>query len=114
MAITGFRTRVRALSPSWLQAGVDERIMYGFGLGLDALLSKLTQGVSSRFPTQASAATNALTGADRLMQPGLSEADASFAARLQRAFDSWRFAGSARAILSELLGFLLAKTPAVR
>jgi hypothetical protein len=114
ITITGMRDRIKALSPSWLQDGTSERLMYVYGLALDALLDKLTQGALGRFPTRASAAANTLTGADRLMQQGLTEADASYAVRLQRAFDSWRFAGSARGVLSELLGYLLAKTPAVR
>ena len=114
MAITGFRDRVKALSPSWLQDGTNERELYVYGLGTDAASEKLFQGVRARFPTQAPTSAQDEIGRDRLILRGLSESNLSYGVRLQGAFDAWRYAGSWRGALAQFLGFLLAKTPAVR
>jgi hypothetical protein len=112
--ITGFRDRIKLLSPSWMQDGTNEREAYVYGLACDAITDKLFQGARARFPTQAPTTALDEIGRDRLILRGLTESDESYGARLQRAFDSHQFSGAARAVLSQLLGFLLAKTPAVR
>jgi hypothetical protein len=114
ISITGMRDRIKALSPSWLQDGTSERLMFNYGFALDAVLEKLTQGVLARFPTRAQPDANTATGADRLTQQGITESASSFARRLQRAIDAARFTGSSRGVLSQVLGYLLAMTPAVR
>lgn len=119
-----FRDSIRKLSPAFLQEGVGERLMYVFGLELDAVMERLHQGIKARFPlvtglqskviTPGKADALALIGADRLIDRGLSESDLSYAVRLQRAIDTWRLAGTARAVLGQVLGYLLAFTPRVR
>ncbi len=108
------RDRVKTFSPSWMQDGVDERKLYCFGLAEDGIVDKMSQGGLARFPTRAQPDANDVTGRDRLILRGLTESDASYAARLQRAFETWQHAGSARASLGQVLGYLLSVTPTVR
>jgi len=114
VTLVPFRDRVKTLCPAWLQDGVGERIMYDLGLSADANLEKLVQGVRARLPTRAAPSALPVLGADRVIGRGLTESDDSYRMRLQRAFEAWQLAGSARADLSQLLGFLLAVTPPVR
>lgn len=122
--LTGFRDRIKVLSPAFLQEGVGERLMFVFGLELDAVMERLVQGVGARFPVITNLTTGektpalpdalAVIGTDRLIDRGLTETDLSYGIRLRRAFDSWRLAGSARAELGQVLGYLLQLVPMVR
>ncbi len=56
----------------------------------------------------------ATIGADRTILRGLTESTASYRRRLQRALDDLQHAGNAWAVLSQVLGYLLALTPAAR
>lgn len=109
-----FRTAVKVLSPAPLQEGTGERYMYIFGLLLDALMQKMTEGGLSRMPTKCDPSFLPLIGEDRLIGQGLTESVDSYRARLQRAFESWQLAGSARGVMGQVLGYLLALTPMVR
>src|SRR5690242_12205691 len=111
---TGMRDRVRDLCPVWLREGVDERRFYSLGLCADGVLDKLTQGIQGRMPTRAASSFPPILSADRRISRGLTESDESFAGRLQRAFETWQLAGIPRAVLSQVLGYLLAVHPAVR
>lgn len=108
---TGLRTRVKALCPPWLREGVGERLLYGFGLACDGLLDKLTQGIQARMPTRARADAQNLIGQDRLIPRGLTESDESYGERLQKAFETWQLAGTARAVLGQARGLLLSFAP---
>jgi hypothetical protein len=108
------RDLIKSLSPSTMQAGRAERLLYVMGLGGDALLDKLTQGVYASLPTKADASALPFIGADLLIPKGLSEADASYALRLQRALDDWRIAGNAWSVLRQTLSYLLTFTPQAR
>ncbi len=107
------RDRVKDMSPTWLREGVNERLQYSYGLAEDAIIDKMSQGGLARFPTRAQPDANTETGRDRLITKGITEGDESYAARLQRAFITWQFAGSGRSVLSQELGYLLALTPQI-
>lgn len=118
------RVSIRNISPAFLKEGVGERMMYVFGLAIDAAMERLLQGVGARFPVITNKLSREVTpgqpdalaviGSDRLIERGLSESDLSFGTRLQRAFEAWQLAGGARAELAQVRGYLLALTPRVR
>jgi len=125
---TPFRVRITqpGNSAPWLRDGTGERLLYSFGALVDMRLEKVRQGILDRLPVERSpvdrgvilwvpqADALAEIGRDRIIPRGLTESDLSYGYRLQRAFDSWRFAGTARGVLSQVLGYLLAYTPTVR
>lgn len=127
---TPFRVRIRepGNSAPWLRDDntTGGRLMYMFGACIDMRLEKIRQGVNDRLPVRRNpldrsviigvpqADALAEIGHDRDISRGLTESDLSYAFRLQRAFDSWRFAGTGRGLLMQILGYLLAKTPTVR
>ncbi len=108
------RDLIKSISPSWAQDGEFERYLYGCGLAIDAVIEKLTQGMHAHMPLKADPSALPRIGEDRLMPKGLSEADASYATRLQHAFDDWRIAGNPWSLLRQTLGALLSATPAAR
>ena len=110
----GFRGAVKALSPVWLQEGDGEKYMYAPGQGLDAVQEKFVQAVHAWMPGRGTPTALPAIGSDRLIRQGLTEPVESYARRLQLAFESWQRAGSPWAVLSQVLGYLLAVTPAAR
>lgn len=88
-------------------------------------MDRITQGTLAHLPIVNNPETGdfisvppddclALIGQDRLIPRGITEGAPSYGARLQRSIDSWRLGASARAMLSQALGYLLAFTPQVR
>lgn len=110
----GFRGAAIDLSPIWLQGPNGEKYMYSIGIQADALQEKLVQAVHSWMPGRGTPSALAYIGADRLIAQGITETSESYAARLQRAFDSWQRAGNAWSVLQQVLGYLLSTTPAAR
>lgn len=108
------RELVKRLSPKWLKDGAAERYMYNGGLAADTVLERLTQAIHARMPTKADPSALPYIGQDRLIARGLSESNANYAVRLQHAFDVWPIAGNGWAVMQQLLGYLLSKTPAIR
>lgn len=102
------------LLPSWARDGVFQRLMYGNALAMDAILEKLTQDVHAHMPTKADPSALPYIGQDRLIPGGLTESATSYAFRLQHAYDDWKIAGNPWSILRQVLGYLLAYTPAAR
>jgi hypothetical protein len=125
---TPFRVRITepGNAPPWLRDGTGERLEYSFGALVDMRLEKVRQGILDRLPVERNpydrasilwvpqADALARLGSDRGITRGLTESDLSYGFRLQRAFDSWRFAGTSRGLLMQILGYLLAYTPTVR
>lgn len=112
--MASFRSSLYAISPPWLRGPVGERLMYGFGVVLDAVAEWAGQGVRARFPGLGPADALPLIGADRQIVRGFAESDASYAARLVRWLDDWRIAGSAPSVLGQLRGYFLASRPRMR
>lgn len=107
------RDSLANICPSWLRDGVAERFVGTLGFGADLLVEKMLQGRNASLPGRGDPSALPLLGADRLVARGLSESDDSYAERLRTSIDHWRRAGSARAVLEEALGFLLATTPEI-
>src|SRR5579859_4842069 len=110
----GLRDAAKDLSPTWLQSGVAEKLLYICGLGMDALLEKWNEGVRMRMPGYGDSSGLAYIGADRLIGQGLTEPAANYATRLKYWLDDWQIAGSARAVMQQVLGYLAAAQPLVR
>lgn len=114
MPIVPFRQLIKPMSAPWLREGTGERLMYTFGAMVDARAEKTRQGTNAGMPTRAQDDALNQLGADLVIPRGLTEQRISYGARLQRAFDSYRFGGEARGVLMQALGYLLALTPEVR
>jgi len=108
------RDAIKPSSPMWLQDGQAERYMFNFGLSLDVLLEKVTQGIHDRMPTLCDPTALPIIGGDRLIPQGASETDDNYRLRLQAAFDAWQTAGTPWAILRQTLLNLLSLKPAAR
>lgn len=126
MPVIPFRELIHRLAPSFLREGTGERFLAVIGTMVDLRMAKVNQGTKAHMPmvrnpndrslvlwvpsTDSLAAQGDNMGIGR----GLTESDFSYASRLQRALDSWRYAGTARGIMGQILGYLLALTPAIR
>lgn len=124
MATIPFRSKIVAIAPPYLSTGTGERLLYAQGLAEDAVMEMCVQGTKAHIPFVRSPYTRAVLwipppdaltqlGGDRGITRGLNESDLSYATRLQRAYESWQFAGTARGFLSQILGYILSFTPKV-
>jgi len=104
------RDSIKRLSPPFLAQGVAEKILYTIGLSADAVAEKMNQASQAHMPGLCDPSCLALIGADRVMGQGPNESNASYAVRLQKAFDTWQHAGSSRSVLQQVLGYV--STPA--
>jgi hypothetical protein len=114
MAGGGIRTLCTTLAHRPLQGDVAQKYLFNIGLGADGVIQKLTEGVHAHLVDDAPSTALPYIGADRLVLRGLTESDASYRARLKRAIDDYQWAGNARAVLGQVLGYVLADTPAAR
>ncbi len=124
MGITTFRARILALAPGFLNSGTGERLLYTFGLATDAVTEIALQGTRAHIPIMINPETREVLGVppadclaeigiDRSILRGLTESDQSYAVRLQHAYEAWQRAGTARGMLSQILGYMLDLTPRV-
>lgn len=106
----GLRDFIKTISPPWLADGSAERVMYTIGIVGDALLEKLNEGVRAHIPTygdaDSAAAALAMVGNDRVIGQGVNELPTTYGKRLQRAFDDWSVAGSARSVLRQATSYV--------
>lgn len=100
------RDAVKQLSPPWLADGFAEKFLYNIGLGGDAVLEKMNQAMQARMPGRCDPSALPIIGTDRLMGQGPNESNAAYATRLKKAFDTWQHAGSRRAVLQQVLGYV--------
>lgn len=107
----GIRDYVYDISPPWLQNIIANKLLYVPGLGIDLLLEKRDQGGLIGMPGYGDPSGLPYIGGDRSIGRGLNESDASYAARLQQAWDDWGFAGSPRAVLRQTLTYVLPFQP---
>lgn len=86
----------------WQQGPVGGGILYAIRAVLDALSDRVREGVRLRFPGYGSPTALGYIGNDRNIERGPSQTDDGYTVQLQKAFDTWRNAGGARTILSQL------------
>jgi hypothetical protein len=82
------------------------KLQYTFGLGMDVLLDKMWWGIAARFPGIGTPTALPYIAKDRGLVRGLTETDAAFSVRLAAWLDSWQRAGSPRAVLQQVIGYL--------
>lgn len=113
--MTTIREQVAEISPPWLRDEVGGSIMRAFGTVLDALAARTVEGVKLRFPEVATYTALGYIGNDRQIERGPSQTHTGYAAQLRKAFDTWRNAGGARTVLSQMrLHFAPANGPTMR
>lgn len=110
----GIRGMVLDLAHRPLSGPNAQGYLFNIGLGFDLCIEKLNQGIHGRFIDDCDESFLPFIGADRGVPKGLTEDTASYRLRLKRAIDDYQRAGNAWAVLSQVLGYLLAKTPAAR
>jgi len=107
------RDLAKAISPRWLSTGVAEKYLAVCGMALDALNEKLRQGMWAHIPTYSTDDALPFIGADRGLVQGPSESAFAFASRCRLAYDDWQHAGSAWAVLRQMILFMSPQSPAV-
>lgn len=103
-----FRDEIRTISPPWLQDGYGERLLYALALQVDAIAEAARQGVRARAPGAEGTPSDALLqiGRDRLIVRGKYESNATYSARLTRAFEAWQRAASLEGMMRALQSLL--------
>jgi hypothetical protein len=104
MAYKNFRDAIREVSPPWLQYGTAWKLLYVFGLHLDALVEMATAGVQSKFPGLYSNESLELVGRDRRITRGRLESDKNYAERMIPWLDDHRARGNPYPLLRQLRG----------
>jgi hypothetical protein len=110
-----FRGVVRTLSAPYLAGPQGYRFTYSvIGVPLDALAEYLRIGKLQAFPTYAQTEALGYIGKDRKMLRGFRETDAAYAPRLRGARATWKFAGNAQTVLSQLAAYFSPSAPVLR
>ena len=81
-------------------------LMYLCGLALDVLIDKMQQGILARMPGYGTPTALPIIGQDRGIVQGFAESSAAYSLRLAAWLDSWQRAGSPRAVLQQVLGYV--------
>lgn len=104
MASLTFRDLLKTVSPRWLQRayGIAHKILYSWGVHVDAVGDAAIYGVRRRFPGYDSYDQMALIGRDRKVRRGISEADEVYAARCNRWLDDHLTRGNPYSMLEQL------------
>ncbi len=112
-----FRSIISTLGPNWLVRDVASpygtavetasRVLWPIMALYDAGAQRIHLGIKARFPGGGSTA-DSLTylGRDRQIVRGPTEPRTGYELRLQRAFDDWKLAGNAWAVLEQLRAYL--------
>lgn len=114
-AVSYFRAGVQALSPPWLADDDGYKFTYSaIGVPLDAMAEYTRLGVLQRFPSQAQSAALPFIGADLKIIRGFRESDDAYVPRLQHAIPTWRLAGNAQTLMTELAAYFSPNAPVIR
>lgn len=97
-----YRDTMRKRSPTWLQRGLAEKILYSLAVHLDALGDAVTAGVKLRFPNVYSAESLPTLSRERRIVRGNYESDEGLAARLSRWLIDHHYRGNPYAMLTQL------------
>jgi hypothetical protein len=96
-----FRDTLRRIVPPWLRRGTALRLLYSFGVVLDACADATVAGVKLRFPGYLPEALP-LLGRERRIARGRNEPDDLYAPRLMRWLVDHRMRGGPYAMLAQL------------
>lgn len=94
------------LAPPWLSTGTGASYLKVIGDALTALGVRTKDASKCHFPGQNTTALT-LLGQDLVILRGYLESDASYAARLSIAHNSWQHAGQPRAVLAQMVAMLV-------
>lgn len=112
MASPRFRTLRKFLAPRWLTEEEGELVGYSLDIVADAFVDRLFRGLLARFPQNGpngeTAPTDALTaiGRDRRVVRGLSDTDATYAAKLLPWLDDRARQGNPYMLMQKLAEYL--------
>lgn len=88
--------------PPWLRRTRGGKLVRAFGIVLDALADRVTDGVVARFPSELQDDALPYIGRDRRIVRGLNEPAATYAARLRRWWTDHKTRGNPIAMLRQL------------
>ncbi len=101
--LRNFRNGIRSLSPRWLTTGRALRILYVFGLHVDAILDAFVAALKHKLPGSTTRTDSlGIVGSERRMIRGLNETDANYLQRLRGYVDSHKHRGSAYELLRQI------------
>lgn len=100
--VATFRDAIRLISVPWLRTGTAEKLLYTYGLHMDAFGDALVAGVKLRFPGVYSDESLPLIGRERRIRRGRDESTATYAVRLTRWLTDHRRRGGPYAMLAQL------------
>lgn len=100
-----FRDSVKRVSPPWLQRDIAEKLLYSIGLQADAFGDAVVAAVKLRFPNYYSNESLPLLGRERRISRGPTEADATYAPRLNRWLTDHQRRGGPYALLAQLYAY---------
>jgi hypothetical protein len=87
--------------------------MYTMQLCTDLLLDKMNQAIHFRLPGQGDPSQLPYLANDRLLVQGPAETNATFVTRLQKAFKTWKKAGSRVAVIEQIQAYMQNLQPGV-
>lgn len=88
--------------PPWLTRVVGEKFLRSLGDNVDALVTRVAQGVRHRFPNDIDESALGSVGRERRIRRGPEEDAATYARRLRRWWDAHRRRGGPYALLGQL------------
>jgi hypothetical protein len=105
MSTITFRDTIRAKSPTWLQIGHAQKLLYAVALQLDAFGDALVAGVKLRFPGLYTNESLPMIGRERRIRRGRIEPNSVYAVRLRRWLQDHQRRGGAYALLAQLYAY---------
>lgn len=112
MASGGIRTFLTTLAHRPFADEIAQKYLFNAGVGADAILQKLDEGIHARMIDDAPITVLPFLGSDRQVLRGLTESDESYRARVRRVLNDYQVSGNAWAVLGQVLGYVLADRPA--
>lgn len=97
-----FREGALAVAPAFLSGEWGSKFVYTQAIQWDGLAEYLRIGILQRFPEYCQPEGLASLGLDRRIWRGLTESDENYASRLRQFKQTWRFAGNAPTLITQL------------
>lgn len=110
---TSFASSWPTMAPPWLRTGTGALYMTMLQGASDTLVDRAFQAMQIRLPGQGDASQLPYLAHDRALVQGPAETNAAFVARLKVAHQTWKTAGSAHSILSQLKSYISGLQPGV-